>query len=262
MLLRVLPRPKWNISLFILICALFHIPALGEELSRAQSRQILRILTETLHSPKAGCPAPLLLASTNQNGLSPQQPHLNHSYLLPLSPRFDALLQTVITPDALNTSYRPDIERASALAELVASWLSNKRLPLGQGSAETLDFNSILQPLLRAFVQTEAFYRGLGPDPAGSQKPWRPLIRSVVLCMDSTILMNASRDQGGGQLLPSNLCERVSQVAANASLQRVSPMNQMLGLWAPIHCNPGDVLPGQRIALHLVLPIPLANSVR
>lgn len=230
------------------------------ELSRAQSRQILRLITETLHSSQPGCPQSLLPHPQQQ-----RQPPKNHSYLLPLDPRFESLLKHVITPASLNTSFRPDIERAVALAELLTSWITMKGLAnLLVEASGSREGGNALQTLLRAFINTASFYPRYLDESATLRKRGEPtLVRNVVLCTAAKEVVVEQSSEHIQLAVASNLCTQVVAFLEGARLERVSPTNQMLGVWAPLHCNPGrDLQPGQRMPLHLIMPIPLAKSTR
>ncbi|VDD80923.1 unnamed protein product [Mesocestoides corti] len=247
------------VFLFHLFTSLI-IPVYGmdQTISRARSRRLLTIISMNLHSPTSDCPEPF--------SSEPKADHLlqkNLSYLLPLNPNDEALLREVITPEILQNSYKRDIARAVSLAELTTSWLSTKGPMTFEGTTVTVDFKLFLEPMLRSFIQTVSYYSGNAEE---SGRMWGSLVQSVAICISSEPAIFVAKPQKNSQqpnsVAPSNLCTRTTEVLEGARLQPISSVNQMLGLWAPLHCNLGCTVAGRKIQLHLIFPIPHTKSLR
>uniref|UniRef100_A0A5K3ESU1 G_PROTEIN_RECEP_F3_4 domain-containing protein n=1 Tax=Mesocestoides corti TaxID=53468 RepID=A0A5K3ESU1_MESCO len=246
------------VFLFHLFTSLI-IPVYGmdQTISRARSRRLLTIISMNLHSPTSDCPEPF--------SSEPKADHLlqkNLSYLLPLNPNDEALLREVITPEILQNSYKRDIARAVSLAELTTSWLSTKGPMTFEGTTVTVDFKLFLEPMLRSFIQTVSYYSGNAEE---SGRMWGSLVQSVAICISSEPAIFVAKPQKNSQqpnsVAPSNLCTRTTEVLEGARLQPISSVNQMLGLWAPLHCNLGCTVAGRKIQLHLIFPIPHTKSL-
>ena len=247
--------------LSILLFTLLIIPAYcnNRELSRAESRRLLSLIVKTLHSSASGCPDLLILAESETTDLPPK----NHSYLLPLKSSYAEFLHTVLTPVALYNSYRRDIIRAASMAELVINWLSLKGLMLIEGATVNVDLVNFLEPLMRAFTQKSSYY------PLGGRETGRvdeSAVNSAAICVGSEHLMYAEKSIPNGEgfkaLPPNNLCALMTSILEGSTLKPISSAIQIFGVWAPLHCNPVTTVPGKRIPLHLIIPVPHTKSVR
>ncbi|EUB64329.1 putative G-protein coupled receptor [Echinococcus granulosus] len=229
----------------------------NRELSRAESRRLLSLIAKTLHSPTSGCPDLLISAELEANQLPPK----NYSYLLPFRRNYAEFLCTIVTPVALHNSYRWDIVRAASLAELVINWLSLKGLILVEGATGNMNFENFLGPLMRAFMQTSSYYsrssRGGGQEDESA-------VNSVTICMGSGHLMYVEKStlnvEGFASRPPGNLCALMTSILEGSILKPISSAIQMVGVWAPLHCNFGVSMPGKKIPLHLIIPVPHTKS--
>lgn len=246
-----------SIPLFTLLIIPIHCN--NRELSRAESRRLLSLITKTLHSPTSGCPDLLVSAESEAN----QPPLKNYSYLLSFRPSYAEFLRTIVTPVALHNSYRRDIVRAASLSELIINWLSLKGLALVEGTTGNVDLENFLRPLMRAFTHTSSYYsRSSG---RGGRED-ESVVTSVTICMGSGYLMYVEKStpnlDGFGPRPPINLCTLMTLILEGSTLKPISSTIQVVGVWAPLHCNPGISTPGKKIPLHLIIPIPHTKSAR
>lgn len=267
MLLKLSPRrldcPLMCISLPILLCTLSIIPTHcnDRELSRAESRRILALITKALQSPTHGCPE--LLVSTATEAVS-GLPQNNHSHLLSFRSNYAEFLRTVITPATLYSSYRRDIVRAVSMAELVINWISIKGVMLAESTVRNVDVDNFLGPLMHAFTQTSSYYQRGAKE---GDRVGESVINSIAICVGSEHLAYVEKasntdDEAFFSQPPSNLCALMTPILEASNLIPISTTIQMLGVWAPLHCNPSVIVPGKKISLHLIVPIPHTKSVR
>ncbi|KAM7537703.1 hypothetical protein Aperf_G00000071292 [Anoplocephala perfoliata] len=252
------------ISISILLFTLSIIPTHCDddrELSRAESRRILALITKALQSPTQGCPE--LLFSTGTGDVS-DLAQSNHSHLFAFRPKYAEFLRTVITPATLYSSYRRDIVRAVSMAELVINWISIKGLRLAESTVGNVDMDNFLKPLMRAFMQTSSYYQRSTKE---GDRVGESVINSIAICVGTESLIyveKASSNPGDGAFVsqpPSNLCELMTPILEASHLISISTTLQMLGVWAPLHCNPSIIKAGKKIPLHLIVPIPHTKSV-
>ncbi|VDM30832.1 unnamed protein product [Hydatigera taeniaeformis] len=250
-----LKRVFISIPLFTLLIIPIHCN--NRELSRAESRRFLSLITKTLHSPTSGCPDLLISAESEANQLALK----NYSYLLPFRPSYADFLRTIITPVALHNSYRRDIVRAASLAELIINWLSLKGLTLAEGTSGNVELETFLGPLMRSFTQTSSYYsrssrRGGREDES--------VVNSVTICMGSGHLIYVEKTipnmESFGSRPPSNLCTLMTLILEGSTLKPISSTIQVVGVWAPLHCISDMSVPGKKIPLHLIIPIPHVKS--
>ncbi|VDK41265.1 unnamed protein product [Taenia asiatica] len=244
-----------SIPLFTLLIIPIHCN--NRELSRAESRRLLALITKTLQSPTSGCPDLLVSAELEAN----QPPLKNYSYLLSFRPNYAEFLRTIVTPVALHNSYRRDIVRAASLAELMINWLSLKGLTLVEGTAGNVDLENFLRPLMRAFTHTSSYY---SRSTRGGGREDESAVNSVTICMGGGYLIyvekSAPNMEAFGSRPPINLCTLMTLILEDSTLRPISSTIQVVGVWAPLHCNSGISTPGKKIPLHLIIPIPHTKS--